>query len=45
MDTSIETALMMKDLLKLPLCGLEGFLNLVFRLIFLLMRLSLQKLA
>ncbi|PCS21511.1 hypothetical protein BTN49_3051 [Candidatus Enterovibrio escicola] len=32
MDTVIETALMVKGIFKLPLRGLEGFLNSVFTL-------------
>ncbi|WP_150139258.1 transposase [Candidatus Enterovibrio escicola] len=31
-DTGIDTALMVKCIFKRPLCGLEGFFNLVFTL-------------
>ncbi|PCS21383.1 hypothetical protein BTN49_2922 [Candidatus Enterovibrio escicola] len=32
LDTSIETALMVRGILKLPLRGLKGYLNSVFTL-------------
>ncbi|WP_223824406.1 transposase [Candidatus Enterovibrio escicola] len=40
-DTKIETALMVKDILKLPFRGLEGLLNSVF----ILMNISLKSLT